>query len=230
MYIGTTSRSRIRYRANAVVASPEQSSPTRSPTRLPKQGCPWKTSRDRRGSDRGVRQHAILHESRGTHRTSEHRSVRACGHSSDGDCRSDEVDHGAIARVRLLVARCYSAEFLELAKEVFDQMSPFVHLEIAIDGRLSVGFRRNDGDGAAVVEFGAQPIVVEGFVGEQSAERDTRDQRFDANAIMSLTRQQDETRQIAERIDKREYFGRQTSARTPDRLILSPPLAPGPSG
>ena len=43
---------------------------------------------------------------------------------------------------------------------------------------------------------------------------------------MPLTRQQDEARQIAERIDKRDDFGRQTAARSPDCLILSPPLAP----
>ena len=65
-------------------------------------------------------------------------------------------------------------------------------------------------DGAAAVEFGAQPIVVEGFVGEQGADGDAGDQRFDADAVVSLTRQQGEARQIAERIDKRDDFGRQT--------------------
>src|SRR5271166_1469867 len=34
------------------------------------------------------------------------------------------MDHCAIACVGLLVARCNSAEFLELAEEVFDQMAP----------------------------------------------------------------------------------------------------------
>src|SRR5580704_8078228 len=74
------------------------------------------------------------------------------------------------------------------------------------------------------VEFGAQRIVVEGLVGEQGADDDAADQRFDADAVVSLTRQQDEARQIAERIDKRDDFGRQTTARSPDCLILSPPL------
>jgi hypothetical protein len=72
------------------------------------------------------------------------------------------------------------------------------------------------------VEFGAQPIVVEGLAGEQGADDDAGDQRFDADAVVSLTRQQDEARQIAERIDKRDDFGRQTTTRSPDCLILSP--------
>ena len=107
-------------------------------------------------------------------------------------------------------------------------MAPFVHLEVATDRVLSVGFGGNDGDDAAAIELGAQPIVVEGFVGEQGADGDAGDQRFDADAIVPLTRQQDEARQIAERIDKRDDFGRQTAARSPDCLILSPPLAPAP--
>ena len=138
------------------------------------------------------------------------------------------MDHRAIACVRLLVAHCDSAEFLDLTEEVFDQMAPFVHLEVATDRVLSVGFGGNDGDDAAAIELGAQPIVVEGFVGEQGADGDAGDQRFDADAIVPLTRQQDEARQIAERIDKRDDFGRQTAARSPDCLILSPPLAPAP--
>ena len=71
-----------------------------------------------------------------------------------------------------------AAEFFELAVEVFDQMAPFVHLEVAIDRVLSIRSRRNDGDGAAAVELGAQPIVVEGFVGERGADGDAGDQRF----------------------------------------------------
>src|SRR5271166_4691955 len=138
------------------------------------------------------------------------------------------MDHRAIACVGLLVARCNSSEFLELAEEVFDQMAPFVHLEVAIDRVLSIRFGWNDGDGAPAVELGAEPIVVEGFVGEQGADGDAGDQRFDADAVVSLTRQQGEARQIAERIDKRDDFGRQTTARSPDCLILSPPLAPAP--
>ena len=104
------------------------------------------------------------------------------------------MDHRAVARVGLLIARCNSAEFLELAEEVFDQMAPFVHLEVAIDRVLSTRLGRNDGDGAPAVEFGAQPIVVEGLVGEQGADDDAGDQRFDADAVVPLTRQQDEAR------------------------------------
>src|SRR5271166_2952646 len=136
------------------------------------------------------------------------------------------MDHRAIACVGLLVARCNSSEFLELAEEVFDQMAPFVHLEVAIDRVLSIRFGWNDGDGAPAVELGAEPIVVEGFVGEQGASSDAGDQRFDADAVVLLTRQQGEARQIAERIDKRDDFGRQTTtrSRTGDFDRAAPPI------
>ena len=107
-------------------------------------------------------------------------------------------------------------------------MTPFVHLHVVIDWVLSIRFWRNDGDGAPAVELGAQPIVVEGFIGEQGADGDAGDQRSDADAVVPLTRQQGEARQIAECIDKRDDFGRQTTARSPNCLILRPPLAPAP--
>ena len=122
------------------------------------------------------------------------------------------MNHRAVAVVGLLIARRYSAKFLEFAEEVFDQMPPFVHLEVAIDSLLSRGLRRNDGYCAAIVEFGAQPIVVEGLVGEQGAECDVRNQRFDADAVVALTGQQNEVYEIAECVDKREYLGRQAAA------------------
>jgi hypothetical protein len=45
---------------------------------------------------------------------------------------------------------------------------------------------------------------------------------------VALTGHENEACEIAERVDKREYFGRQASARSANRLILSPPLAPVP--
>jgi hypothetical protein len=119
------------------------------------------------------------------------------------------VDHRAVAVVDLLVARCYSAKLLELAEEVVDQMPPFVHLEVAIEGLLSRGFWRSDGDGAPVVELGAQPIVVKGLVGEQSAERDIQNQRFDANAVEALTGHENEARGGAAKLRWASSKGRQ---------------------
>ncbi len=64
---------------------------------------------------------------------------------------------------------------MSLQKKFSIEMAPFVHLEVAIDRVLSVRFGRNDGDGAPAVELGAQPIGVEGSVGEQGADGDAGD-------------------------------------------------------
>jgi hypothetical protein len=45
---------------------------------------------------------------------------------------------------------------------------------------------------------------------------------------VTLTRQQHEADQIAERIDERRNLRRQAAARFADGLILSPPFAPVP--
>jgi hypothetical protein len=45
---------------------------------------------------------------------------------------------------------------------------------------------------------------------------------------VALARQENKARQIAQRVDQSDDLGRQAAARTPDRLILSPPFAPVP--
>jgi hypothetical protein len=107
-------------------------------------------------------------------------------------------------------------------------MAPAVHVEVTFDGLGPIGFRRDDRNGAAVVQFGTQPIHIEGFVGEQGLKVDARDQRCDTDTVVTLARHQDEARKIAQRIDQRQDFGRQAAARSTDGLILSPPFAPVP--
>ena len=87
----------------------------------------------------------------------------------------------------------------------------------------SVRLRRNDGQGASFIESGAQG---ERLVGDESIKIDARYERLDPDAIVPL--QQDEARQIAQRIDERDDLGGQPSARPADGLILSPPFAPAP--
>ena len=74
-------------------------------------------------------------------------------------------------------------------------------MEITGDGLLAVGFGRDDGNGAPFIQLGPQPIDVEGFVGEKGLKVDILDQRLDAHAVVTLARQEDEAREIAERID-----------------------------
>jgi hypothetical protein len=138
------------------------------------------------------------------------------------------MNHCRETRVSFLVSRSDTAELFEFAEEIFNEMAPAVHVEVTFDGLGPVGFRRDDDHGAAVVQFGAQPIHIEGFVGEQSFKVDALDQRCDTDTVVTLARHQDEARKIAQRIDQRQDFGRQAATRSTDGLILSPPFAPVP--
>ena len=138
------------------------------------------------------------------------------------------MDHGGEAFIGFVVACGDAAECLDVAEEVFDKVAPAVDLEIARDGLCAIGFGRDDRDRAAIVQQGGQPIDVEGFVGQERPKMETVDDRLDADAIVPLAGHEDEADQIAERVDQRQDFGRQTAARSADGLILSPPLAPVP--
>ena len=107
-------------------------------------------------------------------------------------------------------------------------MTPFVHLGVVRDRRLAVRLRRDDGDGAAIAEGGAQGVVVEGLVGDEGVEIDACYQRLNADAVVALARQQDKARNAAQRVDESDDLGGQPAARPADGLILSPPFAPAP--
>ena len=107
-------------------------------------------------------------------------------------------------------------------------MTPLVHLGVVRDGCLAIRLRRDDGHGPSVIESGAQVVLVERLVGDESIKIDARDERLDADAVVPLPRQQDEARQIAQRIDERNDLSRQPAARPADGLILSPSFAPAP--
>jgi hypothetical protein len=54
--------------------------------------------------------------------------------------------------------------------------------------------------GAALVEVGDNVVAVESLVGDQRAEFDAVDQRRNADRVEALSRQQDESNEIAERV------------------------------
>ena len=138
------------------------------------------------------------------------------------------MDIGCEALIGFIVSGCEPTKVLEGAEEVFDEMTPAVHGEIARDVRLAVRLGRDHGEGAARVEFAAKPVIVEALVSDQRTDFDAVEQRLDADAVVALARQEDEARQIAQRVDKSDDFGRQAAARASDRLILGPPFAPWP--
>ena len=60
-----------------------------------------------------------------------------------------------------------------MAEEVLDQMAPFVHFGIVGDAPGPVGLGWDDRCGAAFVQVGAQPVVIEGLVADQGLKIET---------------------------------------------------------
>ena len=118
------------------------------------------------------------------------------------------MDHGFEALVRFVIARGDVAEFLDLAKAILDQMSPLVHFEVAGNADGPVGLGRDHGHRAPVVPIGADHVAIEGLVRQQGGEVEILEKRGNTNAIVSLSRQQDEAREIAQRIDHSDDLGR----------------------
>ena len=131
------------------------------------------------------------------------------------------MDGGGEALIGFVV-RCRDApELLEPLEAVLDEMSPFVHLGVVRNGGFAVRLGRYDGNRTALVQLGAQLIIVEGFVGDKRLQVDILDQRLGTDAVMALARQEHEASKIAERIDERHNLGRQPAARVADGLIVS---------
>jgi hypothetical protein len=71
------------------------------------------------------------------------------------------MDHGGEALIGLVSAHGDAFELLELGKEVFDEMSPFVHLLVDGQGLCAARMLGDDDLGAARVEFGDNGVAVE---------------------------------------------------------------------
>src|SRR4051794_10659079 len=134
------------------------------------------------------------------------------------------MDHRREARVGFVVTGGDAAELLDLAEEVLDQMAPLVDLEVAGECGDPVGFGRDHGNRAPVVQLGAEPVAVEGFVRQQGGEVEIRQKRGDPHAVVS-----------GSRTNRTRLPSASTSAtivkpprERPMACVLVPPLAPLP--
>src|SRR3954464_6014762 len=96
--------------------------------------------------------------------------------------------HRREARVGFVVPGGDAAELLDLGEEVFDQMAPLVHLEVARDGGDPVGFGRYHGGRAPIVQIGADRVAVESLIRQKCTEIEVRQKRGDTSAVVSGNR------------------------------------------
>jgi hypothetical protein len=137
---------------------------------------------------------------------------------------SAQEDECGKAFVGLVVSRRDSPELFEIAEEVFDEMAPAIHGEVACNGLLSIRLWRDDDFRFGFLKQVAQVIVVEALVGQKCLHIDAVDQVRRGNAVVTLAWQENEPGEVAERIDKGDDLRRQTTAGAADGLMASPPL------
>jgi hypothetical protein len=154
--------------------------------------------------------------------------TKACGHSPQRNHGAGKVDHRFEAAIGLVVPGGDATERFEFTEEILYQVTPGIHGEIAVDRAFPVRSGRYNSGCAPPVQFGPQPIGIERFVSEEGFEFDPLDQGLNANGIVPLARQKDESGQVAKCVHKGHDFRGQASPRAANGLILSPPFAPVP--
>jgi hypothetical protein len=138
------------------------------------------------------------------------------------------VDQGLEALIGFAGAHGDAFELLEFAEEVFDEVSPFVHFQIDIDGADPLRHLRDDDLCPALVELFDDPVGVEGLVTEQCIELNAFDERGHADGVIAISGQKLEAHEVAQGIAQGEYLGCPTALGLAYGLILSPPFAPWP--
>jgi hypothetical protein len=138
------------------------------------------------------------------------------------------MDDGFEALIGFVGTHGDAFELLELAEEVFDQMTPFVHLGIERQLLGSAWMLGDDDLGTAGIQIGNDGVAVEGFVGDQRAEIDAVEERRYTDRIVTMAGQQLEAHQVAERIGQCQNLGGHAAFRTSNGLTTSPPFAPWP--
>ena len=137
-----------------------------------------------------------------------------------------QIDRCLEAGIGLVTAHGYALELLELAKEVFYEVTPAVHVLINGQRPTSIGSLRDHDWHALCLQSLYQPLNIKRFVCQQRPKLLVPDHLFDSFAVMPLAWHQSELEQIAQRIAQGQYLGAHAPTRVPYGLALSP--APWP--
>jgi len=147
--------------------------------------------------------------------------------SIEPDYRSSQVDGAEECGGGLVVASGKAAVLLETSEEVLDEVASLVEMAVVAtlvractlagyDRRLARLNQRLDD---------TRPSVV-GLVGNDHVGRDVLEQDIGAVQIRGLSRRQEDTRGIAERVHSGMDLRAQASSASPDGLLERPPFAP----
>ncbi len=155
--------------------------------------------------------------------------TRACLQSSlDPKDGGHNIDHGGEARIRFFVACGEASKPFHFTEEILDQMTPLIFLAV-MRGMPVRSFTKwyNSLDVIARQAF-AKPVRIERLVSDERQTVNASHKSIEARNVVPIAWQQNETDQIAERIDDDGNLRGPTAARFANRLFLSPPFAPVP--
>jgi len=118
-----------------------------------------------------------------------------------------------------IVARGDGAKVLELVEEALDEVAFAVEREVAVPRDLAIGFWRDHRTDLPPLESLDQQIGVVSLVPDQSPGIDVFDQRLRASQIVGLPGREPQLDGVAEGVDQRVDFGRQSAPGSADRLL-----------
>jgi hypothetical protein len=131
------------------------------------------------------------------------------------------MDPGEKVSGSLVIAGRYGAELLELADEILDEMACLVDLPVENARRLTTALGRDYRGLARRQEWlDHARIGIEGFICEYGIGFHLRQQHVGACKIMHLTAGQEESKRIAQCIDREMNLCAQPAFAAPDRLIF----------
>src|ERR1700730_4134201 len=139
-------------------------------------------------------------------------------YSVEEDCNGSQLHPGEEISRKLVVTCGDGAEVLEQIEEALDQIAFTIECEVPLPLDVSVGLGRNDRSDSTLGESFDERIGVISFVANQGLWVGVLDQRFRASKIMILAWCKHQFDRIAQSVDKRMYLGRQSAARSADRL------------
>ena len=113
---------------------------------------------------------------------------------------------GCEALIGFVCAHGDAFELLQFAEEILDEMPPFVHLPVDDAWGRAAWMLADDDLGAARIEIGNDGVGVERRIGDQGIERHAFDQRWHADGVEPMPRQQHEAHEIAERVGESGGF------------------------
>jgi hypothetical protein len=129
------------------------------------------------------------------------------------------VDSGEKISRELVVACRDGTKVLEFVEEAFDEVAFAVECEVASPRKFAVGFWRNHRGYSPLSESVDQLICVVSLIAKQGIRIDAVDQLLRASQIVGLPRREHQFDRIAQGIDERMDFGRQSAAGSADRLF-----------